>query len=287
MADRERWQDIKACLDRVGADFAALVKGADPDRLVTEHWSVAETAAHVTAIAAIDTAMLGDEPEFAFPELTDTWLGTTVESVHEFNARALRLYRERGVPAILDRFDAELDAIRTSVDGADPLADMQWLGDSRVTVAGLLAHLINELQIHGLDIARATGQKWTIEPLDASHFHEAFLVEMIRRDYGHLIDGGAPPRERRVAVQFRSAYTTPVTFALQRGRVTVEEPRRDNDVRVTFDPVTMNLWYFGRVSMARAAVTGKMRLGGPRPWLLPQFLRKMRLPNGPGSAIQA
>jgi len=94
-----------------------------------------------------------------------------------------------------------------------------------------------------------------------------------------LLDGSPPPRERRIAVEFRSAHTTPVTLVLRAGRVTAEEPGGDTDVRLRFDPATLNLMMFGRVSRARAAFTGKVVVRGRRPWLLPDFLRTVRLPS--------
>jgi hypothetical protein len=35
---------------------------------------------------------------------------------------------------------------------------------------------------------------------------------------------------------------------------------------------------FGRISRTRAALLGGLRIGGPRPWLLPAFLRTVRMP---------
>jgi hypothetical protein len=36
---------------------------------------------------------------------------------------------------------------------------------------------------------------------------------------------------------------------------------------------------FGRISQARAVFTGKVRISGRRPWLLPAFRRKFRTPS--------
>jgi len=35
---------------------------------------------------------------------------------------------------------------------------------------------------------------------------------------------------------------------------------------------------FHRISKARAVLSGKLRISGPRPWLLPGFLRVVRAP---------
>lgn len=283
MVTYERWLAIRASLERVAADFAAMTWRCDPGRMATAHWTCAESVAHVTAIAAMYTALLHDGlADDAFPGIGDSWRAATVDTVHDFNALTLRAYRERRVPQMLERLDADVrEILRASADG-DFNTTRPWLGDSHVPVAGLLAHLMNELHIHGWDMARANGIPWTIDPADAAHFPEAFLTGVIGNGYGHLVDGGGPPSERRIAVQFRSRHTTPATLVLHRGKVSVEEPRGDNDVRLTFDPTTLNLMLFGRVGRARAALTRGVRVSGPRPWLLPRFMRTVRLPSGPG-----
>lgn len=40
-----------------------------------------------------------------------------------------------------------------------------------------------------------------------------------------------------------------------------------------------NLMLFGRMSRVRAALTGKVLVSGPRPWLLPAFLRTVHMPD--------
>jgi hypothetical protein len=50
-------------------------------------------------------------------------------------------------------------------------------------------------------------------------------------------------------------------------------------VRVRFDPATLNLMLFGRVSRLQGALTGKLIVSGPRPWLLPAFQRTVRFPS--------
>jgi hypothetical protein len=153
-----------------------------------------------------------------------------------------------------------------------------WLGDSRVPLSGVLSHLINELQIHGRDIARAARTPWAIPPREAALFFEVFFVELLRHGVGRLLDNDEPPRDRRIAVGFRSDHTRPVTIVLHKGVVSVEEPGGATDARITFDPVTLNQMLFHRVSKPRAVLTGKIAIRGPRPWLLAPFLRTVRCP---------
>jgi hypothetical protein len=48
---------------------------------------------------------------------------------------------------------------------------------------------------------------------------------------------------------------------------------------VRFDPATLNMMMFGRISRPRAILNRKIVIGGRRPWLMPAFLRTVRVPS--------
>lgn len=165
---------------------------------------------------------------------------------------ALRHYfTDRDPAALTERLRADLDVLLTECTALDPMATFTWLGDSRVPLSGVLAHLVNELQIHGRDIARATRMPWEIPPREAAYFFEAFFVELLRHGVGRLLDNDEPPRDRRIAVGFSSDHTI---------------------------PVTLNQMLFHRISKPRAVLTGKIAIRGRRPWKLAPFLRTVRCP---------
>jgi hypothetical protein len=214
----------------------------------------------------------------SIPVLTDHIAATTVETVADLNTVALRSLPERDPQVLARRLAADIDDILRATADQDPARPIAWLGGSQVPLAGVLAHLLNELLIHGRDIARAARRPWVIAPTDAALFFDLFLVEILRYGVGCLLDNDEPPRQRRIAVEFRSHHTTPVTLVLHGGQVLVEQPSGDHDVRISFDPTTLNLMMFHRISQARAVLTGKVVVRGRRPWLLPTFLRTLRLP---------
>lgn len=241
----EKWLAVRAALADVCGRFEALVAGADP-------------RVHVTAIAWLYTAMVvSDEAPLPMPGLREVILTTTVDNIHAgLNVQMSRGYTERDPRAVAARLRSCTDQILRLTADQDP---------SR-TLA------------HGRDIARGIGVPWQIPEQYAAFFFELFLVEIIRNGLGTLMDCGKPVRRGRIAVEFRSAYTRPVTIVLTTGRISIEEPSRDNDVRVYFKPATMNLVLFHYVARSRAAMTGSLRVWGRRPWLLVPFLREVRLP---------
>ena len=121
--------------------------------------------------------------------------------------------------------------------------------------------------------------RWVIQPAYAAQFFELFVAGVTRHGVGRLLYKDRGSSRSRVAVRFQSRYSEPVTFVLDNGVVTVADGDAPVDVRVWCDPVTLNLMLFGRVSQVRAVLSGKVRVSGPRPWLLPVFQRTVRFPS--------
>jgi hypothetical protein len=277
----DSWAAVRVAIKDVGDRFAALVLAApDPDAMVTAHWTVMDTAAHVTAIAWNYTArVVSDDVPLPVPGADENMLTTTVYNIHGgMNTALFHGYPERDPRKILARLGTSIEQILDLTADADPTRTVTWLGGSRLPLAGVLAHLVNELLVHGRDIARRTGAFWPLPQEYAALFIELFMVEIARNGVGNVLDSGKPPRPGRIAVEFRSAHTRPVAIVLDHGSVWAEEPSRDNDVRMYFQPATLSLVLFHRISRPRAAMTGALRVWGRRPWLIAPFLETVRLP---------
>jgi hypothetical protein len=276
----EKWLAVRGALADASARFEALVASADPRAMATAEWTELDAAVHVTAIAWLYTAMVApDATPLPIPGLREVILGTTVDNIHGgLNVQMSRGYTEREPGAVLARLHSCIGEILRLTAAEDPSRTFSWLGGARLPLAGFMAHLTNELLVHGRDIAGSVSAPWQIPEQYAAFFFELFLVEIIRNGLGTLMDCGKPARRGRIAVEFRSAYTLPVTIVLDTGRISIEEPGRDNDVRVYFKPAAMNLVLFHYITRSRAAMTGALRVWGRRPWLLMPFLREVRLP---------
>lgn len=274
-----RFTAVREALPQVGGRFADLVAGVpDPSARAVGSWSIVETAAHVGFIALMYTSMVrGDDGSLPLPGLAEPMDTASIDTVSRMNALALDAYPERDPALLAARLRADIAEVLAVSADLDPAEPVRWLGGARVPVAGVLAHLVNELLIHGLDIARAARRPWPIPASYEALFFELFLVGMVRNDMGSLLDD-AKPSPRRIAVEFRSAYTSPVVLVLQHGALRACEPGVPVDVRIRFDPAVMLPMMFGRISRARAALTGGVRVSGRRPWLLPEFLRTLRMP---------
>jgi uncharacterized protein (TIGR03083 family) len=276
----EKWLEVRAALTDACTRFETLIAGISPRAMATAEWTVTDTAAHVTGIAWLYTAMVvSDDTPLPIPGMREPILATTVDNIHGgANTQLLRRYAEREPDAIAARLRSSVDEILRLTADADPSRTVTWLGGSSLPLAGVLAHLLNEMLVHGGDIARGIGAPWQIPHEYAALFLELFLIEIMRNGLGILLDDDRPVRRGRIAVELRSAYTRPVTIVVDTGRVSVEEPSRDNDVRLYFKPADLILVLFHYRTRSRAAMTGSLTVWGRRPWLLAPFLRKIRLP---------
>jgi hypothetical protein len=110
-------------------------------------------------------------------------------------------------------------------------------------------------------------------------FVNEFIAGVTRCGYGRLLDHDRPVRPGSISVTFHPMVSAPVTLSLTDGKVTVEPTASRPDVRISYDPVVLNLMLFRRMSRLRAVATGNVRVAGRRPWLLPTFMATMRPPS--------
>jgi uncharacterized protein (TIGR03083 family) len=277
----EQWTAVRESARATAGRFCELVASVpDPAARATADWSVADVAAHVTTVAFLETTLLqAAEPPIDMPGLAEAIAATNVEAVHALNDQVMSHFRERDVTRLLDMLRHHVDLMLTATQDRDPGETFSWLGEARLTLAGMFAHLVNELLIHGNDIARAVKAPWAMPAQDAALFFDLFTVGLASGQQGRILDGSKRPLQRRIAVEFRSAYTTPVTIVVRDGQMTAEPAGPGADAWVRFDPATLNMMMFGRTSPAQAILTRKIIIGGRRPWLMPAFLRTARFPS--------
>ena len=278
----QQWHRVRHSVPAVLERLLAMTAEAPAGLAVTADWSVADTLAHLVTIAVKDSALLrGTAPDLPVPRLGELIADTTVDSIALMNAEVLANYQERRIPVLAARLRREVDEIYRLTAHAEPHHTVPWIGGAAMPLSGLLAHLLNEMNLHAWDIAQALRVPWTIDPHDAVLFVDLFLTGVVHSGYGKLLDkerdSSAPGS--RISVTFRSRISDPVTFVLDSGVVTVAPADPRPDVRLTFEPVAFSLMLFGRLSRLRAALTGKVRVSGRRPWLLPSFLTTMRMPS--------
>ncbi|NUO58514.1 MAG: hypothetical protein HOV78_17745 [Hamadaea sp.] len=269
-----QWSAVRAAYDAAGQRFLDLAATVAPQAMATKDWSVADTVAHLMTLSRMAVEVARRQSSRA-----ELIAATTVDTVAGLNDALMGDFATRDVPVLLKQIRAEMDELLRVTADATPTDTVAWLGGSRLSIAAVHAHMMNEFHIHGRDVALATGTPWVVPAAEAVLFFDLFMIGIVRTGYGILLENGIAPPKGRVAVQFRSKYSQPVTMVVTDGVVSIEDPGRDVDVHVRFDPATLNQIMFGRVTKARAALTGKIQVWGRRPWLLLPFLTYVHMPS--------
>lgn len=278
----QRWQGLRAALRSASDRFADLARSAPPPtRLAVGSWTAAETLAHTAIVAHLNAGVLRDPTApLGVPDVDRLVPGTTLGDIAHLNEVALRVFPDRTPAALADHLRDGVAELLDRSATLDPRGPATWLGGARLPVAAVLAHQLNEILIHGHDIARARGSRWRISSVDAALAFELFLVRLLGTDEPGRLFGGAPAAGggRRVAIEFRSRHTAPVVLAAGGGRASAQPPDGHADARVRFEPAALMLIVFRRRRLARALATGELVATGRRPWAAVSYLRGMRTP---------
>jgi uncharacterized protein (TIGR03083 family) len=274
-----RWQDARDALAGAAQRFSRMLLDCrSPEQRTIGDWTVADTAAHVAIVARLNAGLIGgDLSPLDAPDLDRGWQESSLGGFARLNALTLDHFPERALDVVANTLLEEVDLVLNRAGDVDPRELRPWLGSAQLPAAAHVAHQLNEILIHGLDIARALDVPWHISAHEAALTFDLFLMPMLGGRSGRLLAGGGAPG--RVTLEFRSKHTTPVVLTSENGRLQVEPADgRKTDAQVRFDPATMMLTIFRRTRLARAVVTGKVLAFGRRPWAAVAYLRGMRSP---------
>ncbi|HZU45657.1 MAG TPA: hypothetical protein VFA16_00150, partial [Mycobacterium sp.] len=125
--------------------------------------------------------------------------------------------------------------------------------------------LLGEQLVHGLDIARAAHQPWSIRREDAL----LVLPAVLELAPNYL----RPDRARGVHVSFELRLRGGPRYRIAVDDATgVVGPAGERaDCVITADPVTFLLVGYGRIPQLSQILRGKLRAGGRKPWLAAKF----------------
>jgi len=235
-------------------------------------WTTAETAAHMVGelrdyAQALTRHTAGYMTHPNRPTESPSRMGALV------NARQLDEVPERDLRRLADLLEEAADGYLAAVEAADETAAIQVANGLVLSPPAMTSLLLGEQVVHGLDISRAVGATWHIDP------HDALLV----------IPGAlsvAPQYLRRsealtrVSFELRIRGCTPYRMAVDHGAATVTTVAAGerSDCVITADPVAFLLLGYGRISQWRPILRGKLRAGGRKPWQAMKFATMMSSP---------
>jgi uncharacterized protein (TIGR03083 family) len=223
-------------------------------------WTVAETAAHLVALLRQSAAFASGARDGAAERAALPAAGGIGERTALANARELDRLGERRIPVLRQWLESSVDEYATLIAGRRDRGPVETLFGPE-DPAAMTAALVGEQLVHGFDLARAVGRRWTIDP-DAARLTLTGLVPFLP----YMVDAEAI-RDVRARIEVRIVGDPRFTLVLDHGRAAVEPADGRCDCWIQAQPVPYLLVGYGRVNRWLPMLRRQIRAGGRRPWI--------------------
>lgn len=174
----------------------------------------------------------------------------------------------RPMAELADRIDASVARFLEAMEAAPEDSSHSWLVQgTEMPLSTLTCHMLNELTIHGLDIARAEGVPWPIDRGHATLIMKGFVLAGLHTLGRQLVvQEKAGDKRARFEVHFRGDGRAWMRF--DDGTFSVEaSPQGKVDCHLSVDPEAFLLVAWARISQWNAIPKGQLLAWGRKPWL--------------------
>lgn len=243
----------------VGPRVSALLRSVrHPDAPALGEWNLTETAVHLSVSADALCALAQGTGAL----LTDLWdLGT-------LNKTLVQGETTRELGQLADRIDATVARFLALVGDAEDDGARPWVVEGVEAPLSLLTcQMLNELVVHGWDIAKADGAPWPIERRHAALVLTGFVFPSMD-NLGRTMVDQEKGAGVRVTYDVRLRGGGRAVLRFDDGDLTVEaEPSGPVDCHLSVDPVAFMLVGWGRIKQGPAILRGQLFAWGRKPWL--------------------
>lgn len=265
------WTEARAAVPEVAARVSELLRASrHPSAPALGTWDLTDVASHLSHALDAIAAMA----EGGGGVLEDIW---TLSSLTE---RLVEGESERDLCALADRIEASADRLVSLMGVGEESPVVTWLVQGiELPLPLLTCHALNELLVHGRDIAMAEGVPWAIPRPQAVQVVCGFLFPVL----GKL---GAAMVDQEAAAGVRATYDVRVrggcrvTVRLHDGDMTLTPggPGGPADCHLWVEPTAFLLVAWGRIGQWRTIARGQLLAWGRRPWLGPRFRAMLKNP---------
>lgn len=221
-------------------------------------WNLTDVAVHVSHGLDGVAAMANGGGSL----LTDLW------SLGDFTKALVEGEETRDLGALADRIEVSAESFLRGMEAAEDDGGRAWLVEgTEVPLSTFTCHVLNELVVHGRDIARAEGVPWPIERRHAALILSGFIFPAFGQLGPAIVDQEAAAGVRAsFDVRLRGGGGAVMRF--DDGNLTMEpSSSRPVDCHLSVDPEAFMLVGWGRISQWPAIGRGKLFAWGRKPWL--------------------
>lgn len=271
--DARQWDEARKGVAEVAPALVRLVRETEPVEAVLGHWGTGEIAAHISHVIRYDGDSLDGIP-LPPAELRPAAVAMVTDS-------ELAADPERDPVALAERIEKQLADLLSRME-TPVIETVTWLGGVSLPASAVMCHLLEELLVHGFDLATAGRRPWPIAP---SHATLAIVGAA-----APIITAAGPTAfvNRRHAAGFRARFDIRLrgqdrfVVVFEDGMTIRVGPDADDgqpvDAHVSADPAAMLLLMLNRVQPVRQVVRGKVVVWGRRPWRLARMIAAMTPP---------
>lgn len=255
----------------------------DADPKIVGDWNLLDVAVHLSqawlAIPGLARADLSELDAVVPDRGAGASVARSIDQLGQVTSAAVAAEPERDPAVLADRIAERARDYLAGCAGRSPDERLPWL------ITGIFvpppvftAHLLSETVVHGWDIARAAGRRARIVPEHAALVVRHFLLDVLLAGGRVMFDDPArlAAARGRYQISVRGYDTVRIVLDDAGARLDTEPGRPD--CRLSVDPVTFLLMFFGRRSVASAAARGHLFAWGRRPWLAARLQRALPRP---------
>lgn len=249
----------QAAIKKNAARLSELVLAAShPERSALGEWNVADVAVHVSHIFNVLTAAARGGGSL----MDDLWdLGTLTKVMVAGES-------DRDFATIAERIDKGSSEFLSTVETMSADDSRNWIvGSIEAPTSMLLCHVLNEILVHGHDIATAEHLPWPIERADAALVVHGFLLPSLSALGSTMVTEGAKNTSAVLDIRVRGGGSAIFRFA--KGAFTIEPgPASETvDCHLSVDPAGFLMVAWNRKSQWAEIAKGHLLAWGRKPWV--------------------
>jgi len=252
------WREAREAVATMAPRVTALIRSVEhPVAPALGEWDLTEVAIHLSHALDGVAAMADGGGSM----LTDLWgLGDLTKAL-------VKGEETRDLGALADRIDASTERFLQGMETAKDDGVRGWLVEgTEVPLSTLTCHALNELVVHGRDIAMAEGAPWPIERRHAALILTGFMFPACGQLGRAMVDQKGAGVRASFDIRLRGGGGVVMRF--DNGDLTVEPPSSGPyDCHLSVDPEAFMLVSWGRISQWPAIFSGKLVAWGRKPWL--------------------
>ncbi|HUR23181.1 MAG TPA: maleylpyruvate isomerase family mycothiol-dependent enzyme [Acidimicrobiales bacterium] len=267
------WAAARQAVSRARPRLTAMLRSATkPEAPALGEWDVTQVATHVShAMDAITAMTTGGGNLIA-----------DIEGLPVLSRVMLEGEGRRPLSDLADRIDASvtrfLAGMEAAAAGTGDTSHSWLIQGTEMPLSTLTCHMLNELTVHGRDIAMALGVPWPIDKGDAALILQGFVFPSLHT-LGRAMVVQEKEGDKRARFEVRLRGDGRAWAYFDHGDFSVEgSPQGKVDCKLSVDPEAFLLVAWGRISQWSAIPKGQLLASGKKPWLGLQLRAWLRNP---------